>query len=44
MNNDALEELIESLKLLPGVGRKTAQRMAFALLEGERLSARRVAA
>ncbi|MCB1605754.1 MAG: recombination protein RecR [Xanthomonadales bacterium] len=42
MNNDALEELIESLKLLPGVGRKTAQRMAFALLEGERLSARRL--
>lgn len=43
MASDALEELIESLKLLPGVGRKTAQRMAFALLEGERLAAQRLA-
>lgn len=42
MAADALEELIESLKLLPGVGRKTAQRMAFALLEGERLPAQRL--
>ena len=42
MAGDALEELIESLKLLPGVGRKTAQRMAFALLEGERLPAQRI--
>lgn len=31
-----LEQLIESLKVLPGVGQKTAQRMAYHLLERER--------
>ncbi|MEM7283993.1 MAG: recombination mediator RecR [Pseudomonadota bacterium] len=31
-----LEELIESLRCLPGVGRKSAQRMAFHLLERDR--------
>ncbi len=34
-----LEELIDSLRCLPGVGPKTAQRMAFHLLERERESA-----
>lgn len=40
----ALENLIEALRALPGVGRKTAQRMAFALLGGERRAARELAA
>ena len=31
-----LEQLIEALRVLPGVGRKTAQRMAFHLLERQR--------
>lgn len=31
-----LEQLIESLRCLPGVGRKSAQRMAFHLLERDR--------
>lgn len=31
-----LEQLIESLRVLPGVGQKTAQRMAYHLLERER--------
>ena len=39
----ALENLIEALRALPGVGRKTAQRMAFALLAGERRAARELA-
>lgn len=32
----AVDELIESLKILPGVGQKSAQRMALMLLDGER--------
>ncbi len=36
----SLENLIEALRALPGVGRKTAQRMAFQLLAGERRAAR----
>ena len=35
-----LEDLIESLRCLPGVGRKSAQRMAFHLLERDRGGAR----
>ena len=31
-----IEQLVESLRCLPGVGRKTAQRMALHLLERER--------
>jgi recombination protein RecR len=38
-----LNELIESLRCLPGVGAKTAQRMAFHLLERDRSGARRLA-
>jgi recombination protein RecR len=38
-----LEELIEALRVLPGVGQKTAQRMAFALLERNRPGAIRLA-
>ena len=31
-----VDELVESLRVLPGVGQKTAQRMAFHLLERAR--------
>lgn len=37
-----IEELISSLSLLPGVGRKSAQRMAFQLLERNRNAATRL--
>ena len=33
MYPESLEKLIESFKLLPGVGEKTAERMAFSMLE-----------
>jgi recombination protein RecR len=39
-----LLELIEALRVLPGVGAKSAQRMAFHLLERDRDGARRLAA
>ncbi len=39
-----LEQLIESLRCLPGVGQKTAQRMALHLLERNREGGRRLAA
>lgn len=38
-----LDELIEALRCLPGVGSKSAQRMAFHLLERDRAGARRLA-
>ena len=38
-----LEELIEALRVLPGVGGKTAQRMAHHLLERNRDGGRRLA-
>jgi recombination protein RecR len=38
-----LTELIEALRCLPGVGAKTAQRMAFHVLERDRGGARRLA-
>jgi recombination protein RecR len=38
-----LNELIEALRCLPGVGTKTAQRMAFHVLERDRAGARRLA-
>ncbi len=37
-----LQELVEALKCLPGVGPKSAQRMAFHLLERDREGARRL--
>ena len=37
-----LSELIEALRCLPGVGAKTAQRMAFHILERDRQGARRL--
>jgi recombination protein RecR len=38
-----IEELIESLRVLPGVGQKSAQRMALSLLDGSRHGSRRLA-
>lgn len=38
-----ISELIEALRCLPGVGAKTAQRMAFHVLERDRDGARRLA-
>lgn len=38
-----LEQLITALRCLPGVGQKTAQRMAFHLLERDRPAGRRLA-
>lgn len=43
MNGTLLEQLIETLRVLPGVGRKSAQRMAFHLLQRERDGGRRLA-
>lgn len=42
MNSPLLEELIQSLRCLPGVGPKSAQRMAFHLLERNRVGAGRI--
>ncbi|HMM54311.1 MAG TPA: recombination mediator RecR [Candidatus Desulfobacillus sp.] len=39
----ALEELIEALRCLPGVGPKSAQRMAYHLLQRDQQGARRLA-
>lgn len=38
-----IDELIESLRVLPGVGQKSAQRMALHLLERERAGGQRLA-
>ena len=38
-----IDQLIEALRVLPGVGQKTAQRMAYQLLERERDGGRRLA-
>ncbi|KAF1709911.1 recombination protein RecR [Pseudoxanthomonas kalamensis DSM 18571] len=43
MTASLLEQLIEALKVLPGVGQKSAQRMAYHLLEREREGGRRLA-
>ena len=40
-HSPALGELIEALRALPGVGPKSAQRMAFHLLQDARAGARR---
>ncbi|MGH8192313.1 MAG: recombination mediator RecR, partial [Rhodanobacteraceae bacterium] len=46
MANDSnlLAELIEALRCLPGVGARSAQRMAFHLLERDRDGGERLAA
>jgi len=43
MTASLLERLIEAFRVLPGVGQKTAQRMAYHLLERERDGGRRLA-
>jgi recombination protein RecR len=43
MASSSLDELILSLRCLPGVGQKSAQRMALHLLERDREGARRIA-
>ena len=43
MSSPLLEQLIESLRVLPGVGQKTAQRMAYHLLDRERDGGKRLA-
>ncbi|ALA85533.1 recombination protein RecR [Stenotrophomonas maltophilia] len=43
MSAPLLEQLIDALRVLPGVGQKTAQRMAYHLLEREREGGRRLA-
>jgi recombination protein RecR len=44
MAEPALDALVEALRRLPGVGVKSAQRMAFHLLQHDREGARRMAA
>ncbi len=44
MAEPALEGLVEALRRLPGIGVKSAQRMAFHLLQHDREGARRIAA
>ena len=42
MSSGLLEDLVESLRCLPGVGPKSAQRMALHLLQRDRAGARRL--
>ncbi len=42
MNPSGLESLIEALRCLPGVGPKSAQRMAYHLLQRDRVGAQRL--
>ena len=44
MAEPTLDALIDALRRLPGVGQKSAQRMAFHLLQHDREGARRIAA
>jgi recombination protein RecR len=43
MSSSLLEQLIEAFRVLPGVGQKTAQRMAYHVLEREREGGQRLA-
>jgi recombination protein RecR len=43
MSTSLLEQLIEAFRVLPGVGQKTAQRMAYHVLEREREGGKRLA-
>ena len=43
MSTPLIGQLIEALRCLPGVGPKSAQRMAYHLLEREREGARQLA-
>ena len=42
MSSPLLEQLIEAFRVLPGVGQKSAQRMAYHVLERERAGGRRL--
>ncbi len=42
MSLSLLEQLIDALRVLPGVGQKSAQRMAYHLLEREREGGQRL--
>ncbi|SDY47614.1 DNA replication and repair protein RecR [Lysobacter sp. yr284] len=42
MSSALLEQLIDALRVLPGVGQKSAQRMAYHLLERERAGGQRL--
>ncbi|WCE04538.1 recombination mediator RecR [Pseudoxanthomonas sp. JBR18] len=42
MSASLLEQLIDALRVLPGVGNKSAQRMAYQLLERDRAGGRRL--
>jgi recombination protein RecR len=44
LTEHALQDLLDALRRLPGVGAKSAQRMAFHLLQHDREGARRIAA
>ena len=44
MTDRALQDLLDALRRLPGVGARSAQRMAFHLLQHDREGARRIAA
>lgn len=44
MTERALQDLLDALRRLPGVGARSAQRMAFHLLQHDREGARRIAA
>ena len=43
MSSPLLEQLIEAFRVLPGVGQKSAQRMAYHVLERERVGGQRLA-
>ena len=42
MKLEAIEELTEALHLLPGIGRRTAERMAYQILEMDEFNANRI--
>ena len=44
MESSALEKLIEALRCMPGIGKKSAQRIAYHLLERDRDGAHKLAA
>ena len=43
MTSDLLDKLIKALTVLPGVGKKSAQRMALYLLDKNKIGAREIA-
>lgn len=43
MSNDLIEDLIDALRCMPGIGKKSARRIAYHLLERDREGARHLA-